>query len=220
MIAVQDLYLRVQDTLVKNQSGYFSNDEFNRLVNVAQNDLMLFYAPADGQRAHDALRPFITDYQVVASPTIALPGNYRYKLNARCRIGEQVGATAQFNWYQADFLETDEDFDELQSPIRKPSIANRTFAYRITSAGILLFPTFSGLFELSYIRRPFSAIRAVTVDTLNDIEVYDSVNTDDLEWNEEQVNEFHDAICFYMSIQIRESEIVSWLANRQIKTPQ
>lgn len=219
-ISVQNLYLKVEDTLAKNQAGNFGNDEFNLIVNMAQDDLMDFFLSMDGssQQVHDALQPFIKKYQIAIANTVALPADYRSKRNARVRLNLEVNGTATFPWFPCDFLQTDEDFDTLASPIRGPSIANEQFLYKIDSGGISIFPeNLTGLFEMSYIRNPLAASRAVTIDVPTETEVYNAGATVNLEWNSQQFNMFHDIICFYMSVVIRESEVIAWLQNRGLK---
>mgnify|MGYP000940085327 FL=1 len=220
MISVQDLYLSVSDRIAKEQSGNFTNAEFNRILAQAQEDAMDYFESLDGssQFVQNALNPFLKRYDVAIANTVPFPEDYRSKRNARFRLMFMEGDAPAFKWFPANMLETDEDFDSLYSPIRKPSVTNEVYSYSMDSTGIRLYPEgITGLFQMSYIRTPNAATRAVTFDFVNEIEVYDAGGTVDLEWDNVQFNLFHDLICFYMGIDIRESEIIAWLSQRKLK---
>lgn len=220
MISVDALYQKVSDTLAKDQAGNFSNDEFNRILSLVQVDSMNFFLEQDGtkQSVYDALVPFLVRYEVSLASIVPYPENYRSKRNARVGIFVSSGDTSSMKFFPANCLETDEDFDSLYSPIRKPSVATEVYSYSLDSAGIRIYPeNISGIFQMSYIRQPNGAIRAVTNDVANEIEVYNPIGTIDLEWQPQQLNMFHDLVCFYMGIDIRESEVIAWLSQRKLK---
>ena len=219
-IPVNDLYLAVSDRIAKDQAGNFTNDEFNRILAQAQEDAMDYFESLDGtsQFVQNALVPFLKRYDVAIAETVPYPGDYRSKRNARMRLMFMEDGNPTFKWFPANMLETDEDFDALYSPIRKPSVSTEVYSYSMDSTGIRLYPEgITGLFQMSYIKQPAAAVRGVTVDLVNEIEVYDSGTTTDLEWEITQFNLFHDLICFYMGIDIRESEIIGWLSQRGLK---
>ena len=220
MISVQELYLSVSDRIAKEQSGNFTNAEFNRILAQAQEDAMDWFESQDGssQFVQNALNPFLKRYTVAIADTVPFPEDYRSKRNARFRLMFMDGDNPVFKWFPANMLETDEDFDSLYSPIRKPSVATEVCSYSMDSTGIRLYPEgITGLFQMSYIRTPNVAQRAVTYNFTDEIEEYDAGNTDDLEWDNVQFNLFHDLIYFYMGIDIRESEIIAWLSQRKLK---
>src|SRR5574343_1246535 len=220
MISVQELYLAVSDRLAKDQAGNFTNDEFNRILAQAQEDAMDYFESMDGSSTfvQNAMNPFLKRYEVAAASTVAFPADYRSKRNARVRLGFMENGSPVFKWFPMNFLETDEDFDALYSPIRKPSVATEVFSYSMDSTGIRLYPEdMVGLFQMSYIKTPAVAVRGVDIDLVNEIEVYDPGTTTDLEWDNVQFNLFHDLICFYMGLDIRESEVIEWLSQRKLK---
>ena len=220
MISVQELYLSVSDRITKEQSGNFTNAEFNRILAQAQEDAMDWFESQDGssQFVQNALNPFLKRYEVALASTVPFPEDYRSKGNARFRLMFMDGGNPVFKWFMANMLETDEDFDSLYSPIRKPSVANEVYSYSMDSTGIRLYPEgITGIFQMSYIRVPNVATRAVTYNFTDEIEEYDAGSTVDLEWDNVQFNLFHDLICFYMGIDIRESEIIAWLSQRRLK---
>lgn len=219
-IPVQDLYLAVSDRIAKDQAGNFTNDEFNRILAQCQEDALDYFESLDGssQFVQNALTPFLKRYEIAISSTVAYPTDYRSKRNARVRLSFMNGDTPEFRWFPMNMLETDEDFDALYSPIRKPSVANEVYSYSMDSTGIRIYPEgITGLFQMSYIKQPATAVRGVTVDIVNEVEVYDAGTTTDLEWEITQFNLFHDLICFYMGIDIRESEVMAWLSQRKLK---
>lgn len=219
-ISLQDLYLKVEDTLAKNQCGNFNNDEFNRILDSAQEDALDYFLNLDGssQFVQDALVPFLKRYETPLASTVAYPNDYRSKRNARVGVMMMNGSDPELKWFPANMLETDEDFDSLYSAIRKPSVANEVYSYSMDSTGIRVYPEgISGTFQMTYIRVPPTATRGVTLDNVNEIEVYDAGTTTNLVWDIAQFNLFHDLICFYMGMNIRESEVLAWLSQRKLK---
>ena len=220
MINVNDLYLKIEDTAVKDQHGNFNNDEFNRMLVNAQNDVMNFFLSKDGESSfvHDALAPFIKTYSTFITYPVSLPADYRSKRSARVQIPRMIDGVATFNWEPLHFLKTDEEYETLKSPIRGPSIQNEVYVYSIDADGINIKPTnLPGTFEMKYVRHPLVAIRAVTVDPVNEIETYNAGGSVQLEWPSQLFNMFHEVICFYLGINIRDSEIIQWLAAKQVK---
>lgn len=220
MISVQELYLSVSDRIAKEQSGNFANAEFNRILAQAQEDAMDYFESMDGtsQFVQNALNPFLKRYTVAIADVVPFPDDYRSKRNARFRLAFMDGDNPAFKWFPANMLETDEDFDSLFSCIRQPKVETEVYSYSMDSTGIRLYPEgITGLFQMSYIRNPATATRAVTFDFVNEIDVYDAGASVQLEWDNVQFNLFHDLICFYVGIDIRESEIIAWLSQRKLK---
>jgi hypothetical protein len=218
MIGVDQLYQKVEDTLVKNQCGNFNNGEFNLNLVTGQNDVFNFFMQKDGESSyvHDALQPFINRYSIAISQPIALPADYRSKRSAKVKYWQMNGDAPELKTRSLDFLKTDEKDITLESPLRGPSLEKEVLVYTIEGNGINVFPeTLAGTFEMLYLRKPVTAVRQVTVDLVNEIEVYNPVGTVDLEWPEQYFNMFHDVICFYQGFQVRESEVIQWLAAKK-----
>jgi hypothetical protein len=219
-ILVNDLYLAVSDRIAKDQAGNFTNSEFNRILAQCQEDALDYFESLDGsaQFVQNALVPFLKRYEVAVANTVTYPADYRSKRNARIRLAFMNNGEPDFKWFPMNMLETDEDFDALYSPIRKPSVSTEVYSYSMDSTGIRIYPEgITGLFQMSYIKQPAAAVRGVTVDLVNEVEVYDAGTTTNLEWEVTQFNLFHDLICFYMGIDIRESEVMAWLSQRKLK---
>ena len=201
----------------KNQSGYSSNEEFNRGLKYAQNALYEYYVlmmDADS-RIQGALSRFISTYNFVPLTDVALPKDYRRRLNAMCQ------------WYKAgcesptkievcpDFLETDEDCLVLTSPILKPSIESKRVAYQVEGKMIKVHPKFNGTFFFKYLRYPMEAARGETIGA-GDIEIYDEGSTVNLEWGEEELNNIIDLMLYYKGMEVKDSSIVQFLANKKM----
>lgn len=209
MISVEYLYQKVNDLLVKNQSGYSSNDEFNRDLALAQSYLFNFLLPPDdNNELHESLKNFISS--VTGTGSIPLPANWAYKLNAKAHA-----FSGGFSEHPAYFLATDEDFLELSSPIRKPSVKTRSFAYKVDGSSIVCYPQ-TVPFTVTYLRHPIAAVRGVTLDTVNDVENYNAGTTTDLEWPELETDRFVDILTYLRGAQVNKSEIVNWMQAKQI----
>ncbi len=208
MIDVGYLYDKLEDILVKNQSGYSGNDQFNRDLALMQQLLMEYLLPnSDNNRIHESLRIFIKT--VSGSGTIAYPSDWQYKLNAKAH--QVIDGVVEHGAY---FMATDELHLELESPIRRPG-TNGVFRYTTDSDGIKCYPA-TVPFTISYVRQPAIATRAVAPDATNDIDNYNAGASVQLEWPPSELPRIMDIMCWLRGVQVNKSEVVNWLASKQV----
>lgn len=215
MIDVGYLYDKVNDILVANQGGYFSNDEFNRDLQQAQYDLLLYLTPGTDRRVNEVLKWLITDVYYTTD-IAALPSDYYMRLDSAIEVG--IGKRiVQVPAYE---LNTDDAISSIFSPVREPSITTRTAYFYIHDNQVAWFPKVNGRYMLRYLKYPPVAQRAVTIDTVNDIEVYDPVNSIHLGWPAQALPYFIDLLSYYRGIENRDSEVLQWVAAKNIKHDQ
>lgn len=217
MINVDTLYQRIQDLVLKEKSGWFSNDEFNRLLVSAQ-ELVYDYEYAEyekKQAVSDSLAGFVTTYQsaITAGNAGARPDDYRHDLrNATVKIPTSVDGVATTISKTCTYQHQDEIRLTIDSALRGPTTDR--FYYHFENGVQKVLPAITGYFVLRYLRQPEAPYRAVTVDVSNDQENYDSSGSTQLEWPAQMVRVFEDIMCWYLGLQVRNSDIIQWATQK------
>ena len=209
MINVGFLYDTVSDLLVKNQSGHMGNDAFNRGLELTQHHVLDFLTPnSENQRVHEALKPFIKSVSGVGN--IAIPADLHYKLSVKAHYFANG-----FTEHNSYMMATDEDNLTMSSPTRGPNKDKGIFLYRMDSNGITNYPL-DVPFTVGYIRKPAVAFRAVTADTVNDVENYNSGGSTHLEWPDSEIGKFIDVLLYVFGVQVQKSEIVQYIDAKKV----
>jgi hypothetical protein len=211
MIFVEELYQFVNNDLaVKGAGGYTSNDEFNRAVADAQLLLFKYHCNRlDNSNVSHALRPFITasSYQLVDfKATLAadiervIEGGFIVIKN-----GKQVT-------YPASALKQYEVVETLNHPIRKPSYKNKAYYYTLSGdKEVTFYSEVLGSGYLKCLRYPIAAVRAVTIDVVNEVENYTSTGTINLEWPKTEFDSFVNILLHLKGFQIKDEQLSSFL---------
>lgn len=222
MINVQTLWQTIRDITRKDHAGYTSTDEFNRALSWAQEMVFGYYAEetSNDQGISEALDVFISEASLspASGQYYNLPADYKRRINAGVKIVENSscgnGPTTSWKW--ANFWKSNEDLLTLDSPIRRPSVAKRIFAYEIIGSQIKWWPSdYTGNIYLKYYRQPVEAFRAFTLNTATQEEEYDSQNSVNLEWAPDEIPNFVDLILLNKGLAIRENVIVNWVLQKK-----
>lgn len=224
MINVQYIFEAVNDLTRKNNAGYTSSEEFNRHLNQCQDMLMRYYYKLfeEAQIIVDSLMPFLVETNLVIGTNgqIAFPANYLHRLevgyleinNPDCGQNEPTIKPSPCH-----YLAANEVIETLSSPIRKPNKAKGIYKHTFINNYIQLYPTdLTGYIHFKYIRKPVEAEYATTIDVVNRIEVYDPVNSIDLEWLEQDRDNLVDLLLFMKGISLRESALIQWVQQKNI----
>jgi len=213
MISIYSLWESVRDLTRKDNAGWTDMDEFSRLVNNAQQDLFDYYIAEEFSRAKSALQIFIKEATLSQSlPSYYnLPSDYRYPLVSGAVVIQSADCTPSIDNYPADHLDSDEALLVLRSPIRKPDLAKRRFAFEILTDKIKAYPKeFKGRWYLKYYRNPTAAVLNYTLDTVNQLQTYNPVGTVNLEWPENERQNFIDLILVYKGALLDKPGLVNW----------
>lgn len=214
MIDVKELYDHIQNILLVKQAGYFSSVEYNSDLKRAQNDLLLYLTASDDKRVSSILRVFETE--VTLNSGDSLPTDYYYDLGVTSYYFKNSSSGVQKVQFPAIKIDTDEEEFIISSPIRRPSLKNKVSYYAIKGSRFYGYDS-SLKYILKYLRYPNTAYYAVTIDYVNEIEVYDSANTIHLEWAQEAFTYFVDLIAYYRGAGNREASIIQWLSSKALK---
>ena len=207
MIAVQTLYQECQDLLRTFQGGYLSNDEFNRLVNQAQNYLFktLLEDSSVDRYINESLSPFRKEATVTKSSGIyTTPTDFAEIREVAVEFILSSGETE----YRPCYLITDLGLT-LTSPIRKPTKV--TFGYT-KDVNFKIYPSSNVRMLLKYFSKPVQAERKVTYS--DDDETYTPTGTVNLEWNETDKSMVLDMMLFYAGVAANMPDIANWIQLR------
>lgn len=222
MISVNRIYTRVlEDLILKGKGGYIPGNEFNRMLVDTQNYLLEFLVQKEKEtrRNMDALAPFVKeDHITITSGYAPLPDDYVHKRDWYLSVQDTncVGNNLVYDEYPLSELKSGEYSKILSSPIRKPDASKNRYAVELIGDTVKIYPsTTTGRIYIKYIRTPVAANWAFTLDADNDQENYSSGSSVDLEWNESEANAIIDIMLFLKGVQIRDSELISWLAAKK-----
>lgn len=218
MISVERLFQYVNETLAsKGQGGYSSNDEFNQHLYQSQVLIFNYYIDRlDNANVSHALSPFIreTTLDLNGAKVGALPvGTVRV-----IEGGFSVIKNGSQTVYPAHPIKQYEERETLVNSIRKPSLATRTFYYRLTSeTDVKFFSDVSGRGYVKYLVAPSVPLRAVTIDTDNQVENYNAGGTTNLQWREAEFDIFVEVLLFLKGVQIKDEGLQAFIQqSRQI----
>lgn len=211
-MAIDDIYQRWRDLVRKNKSGYISNDEFNRQMAAAQAVLseMYFAMFSRSRRVTDALRPFLKDSDPlqVSGGTMALPSDYRHLV--------EVFVLKDGKWIRSLECAPNEVGFVSNSLVRGPNIQSGDFRHTVDSTGVRLFGVVGGSAKVSYLRSPKAAVRAVTVDSGNDVENFDANNSVDIEWPTGICHDqLVDLLLWHSGVAVKDPMLSKWMSEKQ-----
>lgn len=217
MISVNSLWEQVRDLTRKDHAGYTSTDEFNRMLNLAQQQLTQYYldqaeSDADVERNLNHLVKSV-ELSPSATQVYDQPADYRKRKSIRVKVVETGGATGPVvSEHPCTYMRDSEVGMTLTSPTRRPSLAKRIFRFEDLTGQFKLWPSvFAGKIILKYYANPVAASRGYVLNTGTQEEEYDVGTTTDLAWPESEVTNFVDLLLLYKGIALRESELVQWV---------
>lgn len=234
MISVETLFNRVKDLSRKDKAGYTSSVEFNRDLAEAQSILMDYYYSMFevNQKTLDCLSPFIKEVRLpISNQFVDFPDDYRYKLELAYAFAVNTKTedcaiipNPEITLFPMQHLKTGEVHRTLSSAIRRPFVdfvkGKGKFAYTYVNNKIKVFPKeIQGFVELRYITDPTEALYNTVVNTTTGEEDFVATTalanpSIDLVWNEQEQPNLVDILLFFKGIQIRESDLVSWVIQK------
>lgn len=206
-----------EDLGKKNKSGYTSNEEFNRALNEAQLTLMSYYHHLFQATNHlaDAIGPFVkTQDAVIWGQLITYPTDYRHLISVLVENSKNIpGSEPEIRQVTSTFVKSGEIDSYLSSYVLRPNLSKDIIYHSFENGRIKIWPKVNSA-KLRYLRTPAEAERVVTIDSVNDLEVYDSVNTTHLEWPAQEQPNFVDLLLLDQGLAVKESALIQWAAQR------
>lgn len=224
MINVEQLFLTIKDIRRKNQAGYLSSDEFNRMLDMAQDVLMrFFYVQFERHnKLVDSLNPFIQQIELPVVDGFAdFPSDYRHRLEGGAVWIENVSENCKVlpplkTILPCPYLMMNEVLDNEDNDIRRSSFAKRRFYHSYVNNKIIVYPNdINGKFYLKYIKQPSKGKYATTIDPNTDKEVFDASASENLDWNPQDFDNIVDIMLLYSGIATRENALISWVSAKK-----
>lgn len=223
MIDVDNLRTLVNQDLSRKDhaGGFMSSDEFNRLMNLAQNILFdFFFSKRDEQEARNALSPFYREVRLLASDdrNFTLPTDYNEKLDLWVATRENCDFDA---YIPIEIPARNELSRTLSSPVRGPDLNKEVVVGRLNETQLRLWPDIIDPYtvHLSYYIIPPEAERAYTVNPTTDEEELDAANTVNLIWSSDQLPEFVDLMLLFKGLSLRASSLIQWVQAKNVLIP-
>jgi hypothetical protein len=219
MISVEEIYQIIRDFARKSHTSWTGNDEFNRKLVLAQDMLFDYYRQMkDDKQRQRALISFRREKRLVrdTGSVYTIPVDFEDDIEIWAAPNGNDECNDEDMIYQpVDVLRDGSIGFIVTSPIRKPSLDN-VKAHYASQTDLRIYPlSFRGWIKMLYYATPVSPSRAVTLDTVNQQEIYDPVNTVDLEWDTSVKQDFIDVLLLFYGIEQRDTALVSWVAQKQ-----
>ena len=220
MISVDLVYKRVNEDLSrKNKSGYTSNDEFNRDLDEAQIILMNYYHHLFQETKHlaDAVAPFVkSDTITLQGQVVQLPADYRHMIEIAIdylKNPEECGVEPKQKRLVVEFARANEVERYRSSYIMRPNLDKGVAFWTFLDGAIKVWPKVS-VVDVMYLRNPSDATRGVTINTVDDLEVYNAATTTDLEWPASELSNFVDICLLFKGVAVKESALIQYAATK------
>lgn len=188
-MSVDDVYTLMKFILAKNiQQGYFSPDDFNRTINMAQRNY-LDYLKGEYQKYQQARPIAVVEFsqnQMIRQSLAPLIYNTILNPNTTTGIAgfpndlEYTDAMWLYSFKRVKFIQQD-SLDSYYNSQIDPITVNPV--YLINHEGFQFYPTNVGMTRLSYLRTPPSIVWAYIEDS-NGIPRYDAANSQQPVWAE------------------------------------
>ena len=222
-MAIQVQYLRnnLNTLIAKNQSGGFTNAQFNDWLKSAQVMLFNYYLEMkirDAKEAVNALETFFKNQVITftsgtaAKPTdIYLEDSWLYRWSKNTPTGIQVEMIPIIYKSMSEITELD------RNPLAKASIVKKRLYWTYLNNRFKVYPSTVQTAELFYYREPAAAIYATTdvVTPNGTFQQYDPNTSVDLEWNVTEQENFIDLLTFFAGLPLRESAIIQFVQSKQ-----
>jgi hypothetical protein len=216
LIAVQDIFLRLNsDLALKGLGGFANNASFNRAVNEVQGILFEYYAERfrGRQKMADALGPFQTfSDRLIIAGVFTLPDDYRHLLDASYVSVTNTSGEPTVSYSRLREKGPDED----RQAYRRPTVGKpKTYAYEFSAAGNFIYPSsLSGYVRVKYLRAPVDAERKIVANATTDDEDYTATGTINLEWPESEFTNFISLLLYYKGVEIRDTDLAAFVSGK------
>jgi hypothetical protein len=116
-----------------------------------------------------------------------------------------------------DYLQDNEEAYTLSSPIRKPDLGKNIIRWNRKNGQIHVYPKEVKSIYIKYLKKPRTPFYATTisVNPLQDIEVYDPVTSINFLWDMQEAENIVDLILLYQGMQLRETAIIQFAKAKQ-----
>lgn len=221
MIDVDQIFRQVVNLSRKGQTGDYTGSDFNLQQSLVQSMLFDWYFDRyeKDQRIPDSLRPFISEPLLpIIDGEVTLPSDYRHRIEVQ--VGYVISGQSP-TYYPCPYAAGNAEIETRISYVRRPSSARRRFYHTIKASTLKILPTdFNGHVRLKYLAHPADAVWGSTLDTDNDVENYSAGASTNFLWEPQDEQNLVDLFLYLKGIQTRQSELLEWVAQKNILAKQ
>jgi len=221
-MAIQVDYLRdqVRSLAKKDQAGYSTDAEFNQSLRSAELTLYEYYYKQfeATNKILDALEPFIKEVQIPLTNGVGtLPSDEYHRLEVSYLHVVNNCATPKITTVPVDYMQANEVAETLRSFIRRPNIDKKILRHTYKNGALYVYPTTVQEVTYKYLRQPVFGqyVSTFQSNANGDFSVYDPTLSTQLEWPEQETDNFIDLLLFNLGIELRSTEIINFVKLKQ-----
>jgi len=206
---IKEIHDQINLLITKGRTGYHTAAEIDIAVYMASKWLFDFYFNMfDADNAlHDSLRPFTSDPTIIV---LDVNGQYIIPVDFIHEIGQ---ITSGPNDTMVDTVDRAALARRRSNNLVPPSYDYPLCAFNSTH--IQFYPIDITNVKFAYLRTPIQPVYATTI--VNGREVYDDVNSVDVEWNEVDITKLTERAMSVLGINLEDIKLVEWSRERESK---
>ncbi len=205
---IKEIHDQINLLTVKGRTGYHTAAEIDIAVYMASkelyNDYFRFFEKENA--LHDSLRPFTTDPTVITLSA----GQYTLPADFIHDIGQ---ITSGANDVSVDVVDRSALAKRRENELVPPTVDYPICTYYNTY--IQFYPTSITNVKFSYLKKPVQPVYATTI--VNGREVYDDVNSVDVEWIETDLAKVTTRAMSVLGINLEDMKLVQWSEMKENK---
>lgn len=230
-ISVQYLKERIDSLATKGQNGYSTTESYNLGLQSANITMFEFYFKQFqlNSRITDALHPFIKELETPLTLGLdaaegAYPSDYFHSLEIWFRKVVNTSTVPKINPVTVYALNTNQS-GTLGASVRRPSLDNNMLWHEFKNGKLFVYPKELTKVQWKYLRKPVIPltnglpswfVTTIVNPTGNDpVEVFDAANSTDLEFPQQEEENFVDLLLFYLGIEVESSPIIEFAKLKQ-----
>lgn len=205
---IKEIHDQVNLLTTKGRTGYHTAEEIDIAVYMASKWLYDFYFKMfdENNSLHDSLRPFTTDPTIITLTN----GQYTLPVDFIHEIGQITSGAVDG---MVDTVDRAALAKRLSNNLVPPSLNYPICVFYQTY--IQFYPINITNVKFSYLKKPVQPIYATTIS--NGRQVYDDVNSVDVEWNEVDLVKVTTRAMSVLGINLEDMKLVEWSESKENK---
>lgn len=205
---IKEIHDQINFLTTKGRTGYHTALEIDQAVYMASKWLYDFYYKMfdENNSLHDSLRPFTSDPTIIALTN----GQYVLPLDFIHEIGQITSGS------------TDGMIDTVDRAALAKRLSNNLVPPTVNYPICVFYQTYIQFYPInitnvkfSYLKKPIQPVYATTI--LNGREVYDDINSVDVEWNEVDIVKVTTRAMSVLGINLEDMKLVEWSEMKENK---
>ena len=223
-ISVDDVYKTVLLILNKEQRGYITPTEFNKIATQVQREIFEGYfqyenkqyrLPDNESEYSDRSKSVDEKIAALKRLSIGLTKNvdgYFEQPTDFYKLGTVIYTDAKSNQIEVQRIQENDLLYVNMSPLTKPSLTHPIYTYRDNKIYAQPTSIADGEVSISYLKKPSDVVWGYTVDPTSGGYVYNNGSSTDIELHQVEQTEVIIKILMYAGVVIRDPQIVQTAA--------